>query len=94
MADIRQDTSTGAQGPDRQTQSGSEDGFWAKDSHLETELERAERRRRYEREHPIFGVHPDGFGPTLGQDLGAPNPGGDAAPVDPDWEDESYDPPT
>jgi hypothetical protein len=84
MADIRQDAST-----ESQTQKGSDDSFRAQDSHLESELERAERRRRYEREHPMFGVHPDGFGPTLGQDLGKPNPGHDA-----DWNDESYDPPT
>lgn len=63
--------------------------FETLDAHLEGELERAERRMRWEREHPIFGVHPDGFGPTLGQDLGKPNPGHDA-----DWNDESYDPPT
>jgi hypothetical protein len=44
---------------------------------FETELARFERRLRYEREHPLFGVHPDGVGPTLGQDLGKPNPGED-----------------
>jgi hypothetical protein len=44
---------------------------------FETELARFERRHRYEREHPFFGVHPDGVGPTLGQDLGRPNTGDD-----------------
>jgi hypothetical protein len=44
---------------------------------FDTELERFERQLRYEREHPFFGVHPDGVGPTLGQDLGSPNPGVD-----------------
>ena len=44
---------------------------------FETELARFERRLRYEREHPFFGVHPDGVGPTLGQDLGRPNTGED-----------------
>ena len=59
------------------------------DSVFETELERAEKRLRDAREHPMFGVHPDGVGPTLGQDLGRPNPGRDL-----DWNDEGYDPPT
>jgi hypothetical protein len=44
---------------------------------FDSELARFERRLRYEREHPFFGVHPDGVGPTLGQDLGQPNPGVD-----------------
>jgi hypothetical protein len=44
---------------------------------FETELARFERRLRYEREHPYFGLHPDGVGPTLGQDLGRPNTGED-----------------
>ena len=44
---------------------------------FETELTRFERQLRYEREHPFFGVHPDGVGPTLGQDLGRPNTGDD-----------------
>ena len=56
---------------------------------FDTELERFERQLRREREHPLFGVHPDGVGPTLGQDLGKPNPGHAV-----DWNDESYDPPT
>jgi hypothetical protein len=59
------------------------------DPAFERELERAEQRLRWSREHPIFGVHPDGVGPTLGQDLGKPNPGHDL-----DWNNESYDPPT
>jgi hypothetical protein len=57
------------------------------DPDLETELERFERRLRYAREHPLFGVHPDGVGPTLGQDLGKPNDG-----VDLDWEHMGYNP--
>ena len=44
---------------------------------FDSELERFERQLRHEREHPLFGVHPDGVGPTLGQDLGKPNPGVD-----------------
>jgi hypothetical protein len=50
---------------------------------FDTELERFERQLRYEREHPFLGVHPDGVGPTLGQDLGSPNLGVDldTAPV-------------
>ncbi|MEI9891969.1 MAG: hypothetical protein WDN45_17215 [Caulobacteraceae bacterium] len=59
------------------------------DPNFELELERAEKRLRHDREHPIFGVHPDGVGPTLGQDLGQPNPGHDT-----EWNDETYDPPT
>ncbi|MGZ3313389.1 MAG: hypothetical protein ACXWKY_10705 [Caulobacteraceae bacterium] len=56
---------------------------------FDTELDRFERQVRYEREHPLFGVHPDGVGPTLGQDLGKPNPGRDL-----DFNNEGYDPPT
>jgi hypothetical protein len=59
------------------------------DADLEIDLEKAERRLRSEREHPVFGEHPGGIGPTLGQDLGQPNPGHAV-----DWNDESYDPPT
>ena len=44
---------------------------------FETELERFERRLQSAREHSLFGVHPDGVGPTLGQDLGRPNTGDD-----------------
>ena len=44
---------------------------------FDSELARFERRLRYEREHPFFGVHPEGVGPTLGQDLGQPNTGDD-----------------
>jgi hypothetical protein len=55
----------------------------------DADLEKAERRLRSEHDHPLFGEHPDGVGPTLGQDLGRPNPGQDV-----DWNDESYDPPT
>jgi hypothetical protein len=44
---------------------------------FETELAQFEKQLRYEREHPLFGVHPDGVGPTLGQDLGQPNTGDD-----------------
>ena len=56
---------------------------------FDTELARFERRLHYEREHPLFGVHPDGVGPTLGQDLGKPNPGHDL-----DKDDQGCDPPT
>ncbi len=56
---------------------------------FEGQLERAEKRLSHDRDHPMFGVHPDGVGPTLGQDLGRPNPGRDL-----DWNDEGYDPPT
>ena len=56
---------------------------------FDTELDRFERRLRYEREHPLFGVHPDGVGPTLGQDLGKPNLGHDL-----DRDDQGHDPPT
>ena len=59
------------------------------DADLEVGLEKAERRLRSEHDHPAFGVHPNGIGPTLGQDLGQPNPGHAV-----DWNDEDYDPPT
>lgn len=55
---------------------------------FETELERFERQLRYEREHPFFGVHPDGVGPTLGQDLSRPNTGDDL-----DWNHAGFKPP-
>ena len=57
------------------------------DPNFEAELTRAERRLRWSREHPMFGVHPDGVGPTLGQDLGQPNPGHDM-----DGTDDRYEP--
>ena len=41
------------------------------------------------RENPLFGLHPDGLGPTLGGDLLQPNPGRAIG-----WDDEDYDPPT
>jgi hypothetical protein len=85
MANIRQtDTAaqTGVGIPDEARGPGD-------DADLELDLEKAERRLRAERDRPVFGRHPDGVGPTLGQDLGRPNPGQDI-----DWEDESYDPPT
>jgi hypothetical protein len=56
---------------------------------FETELARFEQRLRSAREHPLFGVHPDGVGPTLGQDLGRPNTGDDL-----DWEHTAYKPPS
>ena len=56
---------------------------------FETELARFERRLRYEREHTFFGVHPEGVGPTLGQDLGKPNQGEDL-----DWDHQGFKPPT
>jgi hypothetical protein len=59
------------------------------DADLEMDLEKAERRLRSEHDHRVFGEHPNGIGPTLGQDLGQPNPGHAV-----DWNDESYDPPT
>ena len=49
---------------------------------FETELDQFERRLRLAREHSLFGVHPDGVGPTLGQ-------GFSADPIlatTPDWE--------
>ena len=54
------------------------------DPDFETELMRAERRLRWAREHPLFGIHPDGLGPTLGQDLTRPNPGHDIDAPEPD----------
>lgn len=59
------------------------------DPSFEAELSSAERRLRWSREHPMFGVHPDGVGPTLGQDFGRPNPGHDLAS-----DDDRYDAPT
>ena len=59
------------------------------DPGLENELERAEKRLRDDGDSPTFGVHPDGVGPTLGQDLDRPNPGQDA-----DETDETDDPGT
>jgi hypothetical protein len=56
---------------------------------FETELERFERRLQHAREHSMFGVHPDGVGPTLGQDLGRPNTGDDL-----DWEHTAYKAPS
>jgi hypothetical protein len=64
-------------------------GSAAPGADFEIELMRAERRLRWAREHPLFGIHPDGLGPTLGQDLGRPNPGHEV-----DWNDDHYDPPT
>jgi hypothetical protein len=57
---------------------------------LEAELERAEKQLREDRDHRFMTEHPDGIGPTLGQDLGAPNLGSAAV----DWNHEDYDPPT
>jgi hypothetical protein len=85
MASIRQVDSpaqTGPGIPDEALGPGEDASF-------EAELERAERRLRQTREHPMFGVHPDGLGPTLGQDVSRPNPGRDM-----DWNDWGYDPPT
>jgi len=60
------------------------------DGHFEADLERAEKRLKTDhRQAHYLGEHPDGIGPTLGQDLGQPNPGHDV-----DWNDEHYDPPT
>ena len=75
MADISQ-TQAPAQAP-------SDDG------RFEAELERAEQRLKEERSHRFMTEHEDGIGPTLGQDLGRPNPGHDL-----DWNAEDYDPPT
>jgi len=84
MAHIRQ-TDTAAQTgmgiPDEARGPGEDPG-------LELELEAAERRLRAERDR-LFGDHPNGVGPTLGQDFAAADP-----VVDVDWEDEAYDPPT
>jgi hypothetical protein len=64
------------------------------DASLELELEAAERRLRADRKNKPFGEHPNGVGPTLGQDFVA----ADSAAAEPaanlDWEDEAYDPPT
>jgi hypothetical protein len=60
------------------------------DAALEAELERAEKQLREDRDHRFMTEHPDGIGPTLGQDLGAPNLGSAAV----DWNHEDYDPPT
>ncbi len=85
MADIRQ-TDTAAQTgmgiPDEARGPGE-------DPTLELELEKAERRLRTDHANHLFGEHPNGVGPTLGQDLAAPNPGATM-----DWDDESFDPPT
>jgi hypothetical protein len=70
--------------PDGETETGA-----PQNPDLDTELDRFERHHRYEREHPLFGVHPDGVGPTLGQDLGKPNPGHAV-----DWDNEDPDPST
>ena len=70
--------------PDPVEVSGPGDG-----SDFEAELDGFERRHREAREHPLFGVHPDGVGPTLGQDLGKPNPGHDL-----DWNEVGFNPQT
>ena len=90
MANIRPGAEPSTETP-AQTSPGLADGAHGpyEDPSFEAELERAERRLRHAREHPLFGVHPDGVGPTLGQDLGKPNPGRDL-----DWNDVGYDPPT
>jgi hypothetical protein len=59
------------------------------DAHFEAELERAEKRLKEERSHRFMTDHPDGIGPTLGQDLLRPNPGHGV-----DWNSDDYDPPT
>ena len=85
MAVIRQiDTpaQTGAGIPDEALGPGE-------DVEFEAQLERAERRLRADRDHQFMTGHPDGIGPTLGQDLARPNPGHAV-----DWDDEHYDPPT
>jgi hypothetical protein len=61
----------------------------AENPSFEIELVRFERRLRYEREQSFLGVHPDGLGPTLGQDLAKPNTGADL-----DWEHQGYKPPS
>jgi hypothetical protein len=50
-------------------------------SALELELEGAEAEERADERaaHP-FGENPDGLGPTLGENLGKPNPGKDLTP--------------
>ena len=42
---------------------------------LEAHLEQAERRLQAERQRRAAEDHAEGLGPTLGQDLGRPNPG-------------------
>jgi hypothetical protein len=81
MASIRPPASPAQSGPGA---SGAARGL-PEDPDLESELERFERRLRYAREHPFFGVHPEGVGPTLGQDLGQPNTGDDL-----DWDHLGY----
>ena len=51
-------------------------------------LKRLEKRVRDDREHRFLTEHPEGIGPTLGQDLGGPVPGHGA-----DWTHEGYEPP-
>lgn len=87
MADIRETQSPAQTGP------GIPDealGGPAEDANFEAQLERAEKRLKTEHDDAHYlGEHPDGIGPTLGQDLGQPNLGHSA-----DWNDEDYDPPT
>ena len=90
MADIRSTDTPAQTGPGIPDEArGPHD-----DPDFERELERAEKRLRDDREHPMFGVHPQGVGPTLGQDLGRPNPGQAIPDENGDWNDEDYDPPT
>ena len=84
MADIRATDNLAQTGPGIPDEARGP----GEDPNLEAELERAER-RLLQRDNPIFGVHPEGVGPTLGQDLGKPNPGQDI-----DWNEDDYDPPT
>jgi hypothetical protein len=89
MPSIRQ-TDTAAQTgmgiPDEARGPGEDPG-------LELELEAAERRPRADRDR-LFGDHPNGVGPTLGQDFAAGDPVANDPVVGVDWEDEAYDPPT
>jgi hypothetical protein len=86
MANIRETDSlaqTGQGIPDEAVGPGE-------DGQFEAQIERVEKRLKAEHDaNHYLGEHPDGIGPTLGQDLGRPNPGHDV-----DWNGEDYDPPT
>lgn len=90
MANISQ-TQTPAQTgpgiPDEALGPGEDVQF--EDAQFEAELARAEKRLKDDRSHRFMTDHPEGIGPTLGQDLLRPNPGHDA-----DWNSDDYDPPT
>lgn len=48
------------------------------DARFDAEMSALQKRRKAEQEsRDYLGQHPDGVGPTLGQDFGRPNPGED-----------------